>query len=136
VEIARRSRGTPRIVNRLLRRVRDFAQVAGSDGITAEAVVSAMKRLEVDEKGFDEMDRRLMLAIIEKFEGGRWGSRPLRGLGEEKDTLEDVYEPYLIQEGFLDRTPGAGRPPSLPTSISEKREQRPARNGCCNRPNL
>jgi Holliday junction DNA helicase RuvB len=105
-EIARRSRGTPRIVNRLLRRVRDFAQVAGKDVITAEAVVSAMKRLEVDEKGFDEMDRRLMLAIIDKFEGGPVGLETLAAaLGEEKDTLEDVYEPYLIQEGFLDRTP-------------------------------
>ena len=105
-EIARRSRGTPRIVNRLLRRVRDFAQVAGSDVITQVAVVSAMKRLEVDEKGFDEMDRRLMLAIIDKFEGGPVGLETLAAaLGEEKDTLEDVYEPYLIQEGFLDRTP-------------------------------
>jgi Holliday junction DNA helicase RuvB len=105
-EIARRSRGTPRIVNRLLRRVRDFAQVAGSGAITADAVVSAMKRLEVDAKGFDEMDRRLMLAIIDKFGGGPVGLETLAAaLGEEKDTLEDVYEPYLIQEGFLDRTP-------------------------------
>jgi holliday junction DNA helicase RuvB len=105
-EIARRSRGTPRIANRLLRRVRDFAQVAGSDAIARDAVISSMKRLEVDEKGFDEMDRRLLLAIIEKFDGGPVGLETLAAaLGEEKDTLEDVYEPYLIQEGFLDRTP-------------------------------
>jgi Holliday junction DNA helicase RuvB len=105
-EIARRSRGTPRIANRLLRRVRDFAQVAGNGAITTGAVVSAMKRLEVDEKGFDEMDRRLLLTIIDKFEGGPVGLETLAAaLGEDKDTLEDVYEPFLIQEGFLDRTP-------------------------------
>jgi holliday junction DNA helicase RuvB len=105
-EIARRSRGTPRIANRLLRRVRDFAQVAGNSAVTQDAVVSSMKRIEVDEKGFDEMDRRLLLTIIEKFDGGPVGLETLAAaLGEEKDTLEDVYEPYLIQEGFLDRTP-------------------------------
>jgi len=105
-EIAGRSRGTPRIANRLLRRVRDFAQVAGNDAVTRDAVVSSMKRLEVDEKGFDEMDRRLLLTIIEKFDGGPVGLETLAAaLGEEKDTLEDVYEPFLIQEGFLDRTP-------------------------------
>jgi Holliday junction DNA helicase RuvB len=105
-EVARRSRGTPRIANRLLRRVRDFAQVAGSGALTRDMVVSSMKRLEVDEKGFDEMDRRLLLTIIEKFDGGPVGLETLAAaLGEEKDTLEDVYEPYLIQEGFLDRTP-------------------------------
>ncbi len=105
-EIARRSRGTPRIVNRLLRRVRDFAQVQGDGTITSGLVVSSMKRLEVDERGLDEMDRRLLLAIIDKFEGGPVGLETLAAaLNEEKDTLEDVYEPYLIQEGFLDRTP-------------------------------
>lgn len=105
-EIARRSRGTPRIVNRLLRRVRDFAQVQGNGTITNGLVASAMKRLEVDERGFDEMDRRLLLSIIDKFEGGPVGLETLAAaLNEEKDTLEDVYEPYLIQEGFLDRTP-------------------------------
>jgi Holliday junction DNA helicase RuvB len=105
-EIARRSRGTPRIVNRLLRRVRDFAQVQGNGTITNGLVVSSMKRLEVDERGFDEMDRRLLLSIIDKFEGGPVGLETLAAaLNEEKDTLEDVYEPYLIQEGFLDRTP-------------------------------
>jgi Holliday junction DNA helicase RuvB len=105
-EIARRSRGTPRIVNRLLRRVRDFAQVEGDGGITRNLVESSMTRLEVDEKGFDHMDRRLMLTIIDKFEGGPVGLETLAAaLSEEKDTLEDVYEPFLIQEGFLDRTP-------------------------------
>ena len=105
-EIARRSRGTPRIANRLLRRVRDFAQVQGDGTITVEIVVNAMQRLEVDAKGFDEMDRRLLLAIIDKFSGGPVGLDTLAAaLGEEKDTIEDVYEPYLIQEGFLDRTP-------------------------------
>ncbi len=105
-EIARRSRGTPRIANRLLRRVRDFAQVNGDATIKREIVISAMKRLEVDERGFDDMDRRLLLLIIDKFEGGPVGLETLAAaLNEEKDTIEDVYEPYLIQEGFLDRTP-------------------------------
>ena len=105
-EIARRSRGTPRIVNRLLRRVRDFAQVAGDGVVTHGVVVSSMQRLEVDAKGFDEMDRRLLLAIIDKFDGGPVGLDTIAAaLNEEKDTIEDVYEPFLIQEGFLDRTP-------------------------------
>jgi Holliday junction DNA helicase RuvB len=105
-EIARRSRGTPRIANRLLRRVRDFAQVQGDGTIGTELVRSAMGRLNVDERGLDEMDRRLLLLIIDKFEGGPVGLETLAAaLSEEKDTLEDVYEPYLIQEGFLDRTP-------------------------------
>jgi Holliday junction DNA helicase RuvB len=105
-EIARRSRGTPRIANRLLRRVRDFAQIQGDGTITPEIVVSSMKRLEVDEKGFDNMDRKLLLAIMDKFEGGPVGLETLAAaLNEEKDTIEDVYEPFLIQEGFLDRTP-------------------------------
>ena len=106
VEIARRSRGTPRIANRLLRRVRDFAQVQGDGSITQDLVASSMKRLEVDEKGFDHMDRKLLLAVIDKFEGGPVGLETLAAaLNEEKDTIEDVYEPFLIQEGFLDRTP-------------------------------
>jgi Holliday junction DNA helicase RuvB len=106
VEIARRSRGTPRIANRLLRRVRDFAQVQGDGTIAQDLVASSMKRLEVDEKGFDHMDRKLLLAIIDKFEGGPVGLETLAAaLNEEKDTIEDVYEPFLIQEGFLDRTP-------------------------------
>ncbi len=105
-EIARRSRGTPRIANRLLRRVRDFAQVSGSGNVSLDVVTGAMQRLEVDARGFDEMDRRLLLTIIDKFEGGPVGLDTLAAaLNEDKDTLEDVYEPYLIQEGFLDRTP-------------------------------
>jgi Holliday junction DNA helicase RuvB len=105
-EVAGRSRGTPRIANRLLRRVRDFAQVQG-DGVIAQHIVTdAMKRLEVDEKGLDHMDRRLLLTIIDKFEGGPVGLETLAAaLNEEKDTIEDVYEPFLIQEGLLDRTP-------------------------------
>ena len=105
-EIARRSRGTPRIANRLLRRVRDFAQVQGDGSISKPIVADAMRRLEVDEKGFDHMDRRLLLTIIDKFEGGPVGLETLAAaLNEERDTIEDVYEPFLIQEGFLDRTP-------------------------------
>jgi Holliday junction DNA helicase RuvB len=105
-EIAGRSRGTPRIANRLLRRVRDFAQVQGDGVITTELVVSAMQRLEVDAKGLDHMDRRLLLTIIDKFDGGPVGLDTLAAaLSEEKDTIEDVYEPFLLQEGFLDRTP-------------------------------
>jgi Holliday junction DNA helicase RuvB len=104
--IAGRSRGTPRIANRLLRRVRDFAQVQGDGIVTMTVVKNAMQRLEVDERGFDEMDRRLLLTIIDKFDGGPVGLETLAAaLNEEKDTLEDVYEPFLIQEGFLDRTP-------------------------------
>ncbi len=106
LEIGRRSRGTPRIANRLLRRVRDFAQVEGDGTITLDIIASAMKRLEVDEKGFDHMDRKLLLTIIDKFGGGPVGLDTLAAaLNEEKDTIEDVYEPFLIQEGFLDRTP-------------------------------
>lgn len=105
-EIAKRSRGTPRIANRLLRRVRDFAQVENDGVITRNVVLAAMERLAVDEKGFDQMDRRLLLTIIDKFEGGPVGLETLAAaLNEEKDTIEDVYEPFLIQEGFLDRTP-------------------------------
>jgi Holliday junction DNA helicase RuvB len=105
-EIARRSRGTPRIANRLLRRVRDFAQVQGDGTIGTQTVRTAMERLNVDARGFDEMDRRLLLLIIDKFEGGPVGLETLAAaLSEEKDTIEDVYEPFLIQEGFLDRTP-------------------------------
>jgi Holliday junction DNA helicase RuvB len=105
-EIAARSRGTPRVVNRLLRRVRDFAQVR-ADGVIDEAVADqALAMLDVDEAGFDEMDRRLLLTIIDKFDGGPVGVETLSAaVSEEKDTIEDLYEPYLIQEGYLDRTP-------------------------------
>jgi Holliday junction DNA helicase RuvB len=105
-EIARRSRGTPRIANRLLRRVRDFAQVDHGGKITCEVAGAALERLEVDSAGFDSMDRHLLLAIIEKFGGGPVGLETLAAaLSEEKDTIEDVYEPYLLQQGFLKRTP-------------------------------
>jgi Holliday junction DNA helicase RuvB len=106
VEIARRSRGTPRIANRLLRRVRDFAQVRADGRITSAVCHDALDLLEVDAHGFDEADRRLLKAIIEKFSGGPVGLGSLAAaIGEEKDAIEDIYEPFLIQIGFLDRTP-------------------------------
>jgi Holliday junction DNA helicase RuvB len=105
-EIAMRSRGTPRIANRLLRRVRDYAQVRGSGRIDRETACQALKMLEVDAHGFDELDRRLLLTIIEKYDGGPVGLGTLAAtLAEEEDALEEVYEPFLIQIGFLDRTP-------------------------------
>jgi Holliday junction DNA helicase RuvB len=105
-EIARRSRGTPRIANRILRRVRDFAQVEADGVITRDVARAALKLLDVDEKGLDKMDRHIMLTIIEKFEGGPIGLDTLAtAVSEEKDTLEDVYEPFLIQIGYLKRTP-------------------------------
>lgn len=104
-EIAGRSRGTPRITNRLLRRVRDFVQVAGQDRITAEAAVAALERLQVDRYGLDAVDRRLLLTILEKFDGGPVGLATLAAaIGEDRGTLEEIYEPYLLQIGFLDRT--------------------------------
>jgi holliday junction DNA helicase RuvB len=105
-EIAMRSRGTPRIANRLLRRVRDYAQVRGTGKIDRETACQALKMLEVDAHGFDELDRRLLLTIIEKYDGGPVGLGTLAAtLAEEEDALEEVYEPFLIQIGFLDRTP-------------------------------
>lgn len=105
-EIAVRSRGTPRIANRLLRRVRDFAQVKGDGNISEEIADQALNMLSVDANGFDQMDRRLLLAMIEKFDGGPVGVDSLAAaVGEERDTIEDVYEPYLIQQGFMMRTP-------------------------------
>lgn len=105
-EIARRARGTPRIVNRLLRRVRDYAQVKADGIVTAEVASSALKLLNVDPVGFDVMDRRLLMAIIEKFNGGPVGVENLAAaISEERDTIEDVIEPYLIQQGYLMRTP-------------------------------
>jgi Holliday junction DNA helicase RuvB len=105
-EIARRSRGTPRIANGLLRRVRDFAQVL-NDGIVDLGITQhALKALNVDEHGLDEMDNRILLAIIEKFKGGPVGITTIAtAVGEESGTIEEVYEPFLIQEGFLQRTP-------------------------------
>ncbi len=105
-EIARRSRGTPRIANRLLRRARDFAQVGGSNVITLEIARKTLAALDIDEYGLDEMDKRIMLSIIEKYAGGPVGLSTLAiAVGEEPDTVEEVYEPYLIQEGYLMRTP-------------------------------
>ncbi len=105
-EIARRSRGTPRIANRLLRRVRDYAQVKTDGVVTAEVADAALEMLKVDRNGFDHMDRRLLRAVIEKFDGGPVGLDNLAAaIGEERGTLEDVVEPYLIQQGFLIRTP-------------------------------
>ncbi|PLX85832.1 MAG: Holliday junction branch migration DNA helicase RuvB [Desulfuromonas sp.] len=105
-EIARRSRGTPRIANRLLRRVRDFAEVKGDGVITRKVADLSLSRLEVDRCGFDHMDRRILLAIIDKFSGGPVGLETLAAtVGEEKDTIEDVIEPFLLQEGYLNRTP-------------------------------
>jgi Holliday junction DNA helicase RuvB len=105
VEIARRSRGTPRIANRLLRRVRDYAEVRADGHVTHEVCTAALELLEVDAHGFDESDRRLLRTIIDKFGGGPVGLNSLAAaIGEEKDAIEDIYEPYLIQIGFLDRT--------------------------------
>ena len=106
IELARRSRGTPRVANRLLRRVRDFAQVRASGHITIDVAHRALRLLEVDEHGFDEIDRRLLRTIIEKFDGGPVGVASLAAaLSEEREAIEDIYEPFLIQIGFLDRTP-------------------------------
>ena len=106
LEIARRARGTPRIANRLLRRVRDFAQVRAAGRVTRQVARDALALLQVDEAGFDKMDRALLLTIIDKFAGGPVGLETLAAaVGEERDTIEDVYEPFLIQEGFLARTP-------------------------------
>jgi len=104
-EIARRARGTPRVANRLLRRVRDYAQVRARGVITLAVAEQGLKLLEVDERGFDRMDRALLLALIDKFGGGPVGLETLAAaIGEEAETIEDVYEPFLIQEGFLSRT--------------------------------
>ncbi len=105
-EIAGRSRGTPRIANRLLRRVRDFAEIDGDGSITKQMADQALLRLEVDQKGFDHMDRLLLTTIIDKFSGGPVGLDTLAAsIGEEKDTIEDVIEPFLLQQGFINRTP-------------------------------
>ena len=106
IEVARRSRGTPRIANRLLRRVRDFAQVKANGTVDARVAGAALEMLEVDPQGLDLMDRKLLEAIISKFDGGPVGIDSLAAaIGEERDTIEDVIEPYLIQHGYLQRTP-------------------------------
>ena len=105
-EIARRSRGTPRIANRLLRRVRDFAQVSGNGKIDHAVAVQSLRQLDVDERGLDDMDKRILKTIISKFNGGPVGINTLAlAVGEEADTIEEVYEPFLVQQGFLNRTP-------------------------------
>lgn len=105
-ELAGRSRGTPRIANRLLRRVRDYAQVHGDGTIDADSSVRALELLEVDEFGFDEVDRKILATLIEQYQGGPAGIQAIAAaVGEDRGTLEDLYEPYLIQEGFLQRTP-------------------------------
>jgi holliday junction DNA helicase RuvB len=105
-EVSRRSRGTPRIANRLLRRVRDYAQVRADGRVTGDVARSAMTLLEVDDHGFDEIDRKLLRTIIDKFSGGPVGVNSIAAaIHEEKDAIEDIYEPFLIQAGFLDRTP-------------------------------
>src|ERR1019366_3047069 len=106
IEIATRCRGTPRIANRLLRRVRDYAQVRGAGNVDKKTAQAALEMLEVDRYGFDEIDRKLLLTIIEKFQGGPVGVNTLAAaLAEEPDAIEKIYEPFLIQIGFLDRTP-------------------------------
>jgi Holliday junction DNA helicase RuvB len=106
VEIARRSRGTPRIANRLLRRVRDYAQVKADGAVTRSVAEAALAMLEVDALGLDVMDRKLLSAVIDKFAGGPVGLENLaHAIGEDAETIEDVLEPFLIQQGFLQRTP-------------------------------
>ncbi len=105
-ELARRSRGTPRIANRLLRRVRDFAQIKGDGIITLEIALDALEMLQVDHAGLDEMDKRLLSTIIENYRGGPVGLKTLStAVGEDAGTIEEIYEPYLVQQGFLERTP-------------------------------
>jgi len=105
-EIARRSRGTPRVANRLLRRIRDFAQIEGDGRISAEIARNSLVRLDVDELGLDDMDKRILRVLLEKFSGGPVGINTLAvAVGENAETLEEIYEPYLIQEGLLKRTP-------------------------------
>ena len=114
-EIARRSRGSPRIANRLLRRVRDYAEVRGQGVITEAMATAALKMLDVDGEGFDPLDRRLLEILVQRFDGGPAGVESLAAaLGEARDTIEDVIEPYLIQQGFLERTP-RGRVAALKT---------------------
>ncbi len=127
-EIARRSRGTPRIANGLLRRVRDFAQVLGNGAIDLGITQHALRALNVDEHGLDEMDNRILATIIEKFKGGPVGITTIStAVGEETGTLEEVYEPFLIQEGFLMRTPP--RPRSDRKAYEHLGKKKPGREG-------
>lgn len=105
-ELARRSRGTPRIANRLLRRVRDFAQIKGDGVITLDIALQALEMLQVDHAGLDEMDKRLLLTMMENYRGGPVGLKTLAtAIGEDAGTIEEIFEPYLVQQGFLERTP-------------------------------
>ena len=114
-EMARRSRGTPRVANRLLRRVRDYAQIKGDGIITKDIAIKALKMLDVDFAGLDDMDKRLLRLLIENYNGGPVGLKTLAvALGEDSGTVEEIYEPYLIQQGFLDRT-SQGRKATMKT---------------------
>ncbi len=105
IEMARRSRGTPRVANRLLRRVRDYAQIRGNGIITKDIAIKALKMLDVDHAGLDDMDKRLLMTLIENYNGGPVGLKTLAvAIGEDAGTVEEIYEPYLIQQGFLERT--------------------------------
>jgi Holliday junction DNA helicase RuvB len=121
LEIGHRARGTPRIANRLLRRVRDFAQVQGKDKVDKEIAEFALGQLDVDKRGLDDMDKKIILTLIDKFSGGPVGVSSLAvAVGEDVGTIEEVYEPFLVQEGFLHRTP-RGR---MATKLAYKHFQR------------
>ncbi len=136
-EIARRSRGTPRIANRLLRRVRDFAQVKADGKITKPVTQEALQMLEVDPIGLDKMDTMLLVTLIDKFSGGPVGIETLAAaIGEEKDTIEDVYEPFLIQAGFLKRTPRGRVATDLAYEHFERNQAAPKGNSSKNQPSL
>jgi Holliday junction DNA helicase RuvB len=136
-EIARRSRGTPRIANRLLRRVRDFAQVKADGKITKSVTQEALQMLEVDPIGLDKMDTMLLVTLIDKFSGGPVGIETLAAaIGEEKDTIEDVYEPFLIQAGFLKRTPRGRVATELAYEHFERNQAAPKGNSSKNQPSL
>jgi holliday junction DNA helicase RuvB len=136
-EIARRSRGTPRIANRLLRRVRDFAQVRADGKITKPVTQEALRMLEVDPIGLDKMDTMLLVTLIDKFSGGPVGIETLAAaIGEEKDTIEDVYEPFLIQAGFLKRTPRGRVATELAYEHFERNQAAPKGNSSKNQPSL
>jgi len=128
-QIASRSRGTPRIANRLLRRIRDFAEVTGDGRITETLAHASLERLDVDELGLDDMDKRILNVLIEKFRGGPVGLSTLAvAVGEEAETLEEIYEPFLIQEGLLERTP-RGRTATTAAFKHLKSEVKPSRQG-------
>ena len=136
-EIATRSRGTPRIANRLLRRVRDYAQVKGDGTITKSLTDEALRMLEVDRRGLDKMDTMLLLTLIDKFAGGPVGVETLAAaIGEEKDTIEDVYEPFLIQAGFMQRTPRGRVATALAYEHFDRNQSGVKPSGAKNQPSL